>query len=73
MSHRRSHPKGNIYGRGLRTLRLAAGLTQAALVLRLQLTEGWDVDVLVLSYIENGRRNLTDIELSKILAALDAD
>ncbi len=74
MARRLSHSEDsrkNLCGPTLKALRVSAGLTQADLARKLQI-EGWDVDEVVLSYIENGKRMLTDIELSRFLSALGA-
>jgi transcriptional regulator with XRE-family HTH domain len=60
----------NALGSRLATLRKAAGLSQSALVERLQLKADWDCDKAVLASIENGRRSLTDLELLAILKVL---
>lgn len=71
MAHRLSHAKKNLFGPTLGVMRREAKITQAELSRRLQLT-GWDVDDVVISYIEHGKRILSDIELSMILRALEA-
>ena len=62
--------KRNALGSRLAALRRAAGLSQSALVERLQLKTDWDCDKAVLASIENGRRSLTDLELLAILKVL---
>ena len=74
MARRLSQPKDspkNLFGPTLKALRLRAGLTQADLARELQL-DCWDVDEVVISYIENRRRMITDIELGLFLSALGA-
>lgn len=70
LSHSKDAPK-NLFGPTLKALRLRAGLTQADLARKLQL-DRWDVDEVVISYIENSRRMITDIELCLFLSALGA-
>lgn len=72
MAHRSSHKpntKKNVYGATFRKIRVRAEITQAQLANKLT-TAGWDVDPVVISYIEKGKRMLTDVELSLLLEAL---
>ena len=62
------HGKKNLCGSLIRRLRKNAGLSQEQLAAKLQIA-GWDVDGVVIAYIENGQRNLLDYELKFILDA----
>lgn len=63
------HGHRNLLGSALRSLREARSLTQAAVVGRLQ-RRGWDISRHVYGFIEDGSRQITDIELFGILQAL---
>jgi hypothetical protein len=59
----------NSLGPRLRELREEAGMKANELAVQLQ-KNGWDIDPVVLSTIENKRRTLTDIEIGLILKVL---
>lgn len=61
--------KQNVFGSEIIRLRHEAGLTQRALVAKLQ-TAGWDVSFETLCKIEKGDRTLTDVEFVFVLRVL---
>lgn len=72
MARRKSSRPGeklNITGIRIRQMREKAGLQAKELAAKLQ-REGWDIDPVVLSNIENQSRSVTDIELAMILRVL---
>ncbi len=62
----------NTYGRELKALRDARGVTIQTLISKLQV-KGWDIGEDTITNIEMGRRILSDTELTLILIALKAD
>ena len=59
----------NVKGAKLRSMREASGVSQAEFARQLQ-RAGWDIDIMVLSRIELGKRTLTDVEIQKLLNCL---
>ena len=58
--------KQNLCGALIRCFRIEAGWSQEELTAQLQVA-GWDMDRVVLAYIESGRRTLLDYELKFFL------
>lgn len=65
----KSFKQKNLIGRRLREIRESAGVSHVQM-LKLLHENGWDIDPAVLSRVEQGRRTLSDIELSTCLKAL---
>jgi hypothetical protein len=63
--------KLNIFGKRLREIRLARGISSTDVVAKLQV-KGWAISRETFSYIEGGQRVLADAELVLILKVLDA-
>lgn len=59
-------PALNVVGEALRTVRAAADLTQDELATKCQ-RQGWDIDRMIVTKIETGRRRVSDAEV-KLLA-----
>lgn len=62
--------KANITGSNIRKIRLKNNLTQEDLAIKLNLL-GLNIDRTIISKIENGIREVTDIELIHIAKALN--
>ena len=62
----------NIVGKQVKLARSMSNhrMTQAALAVKLQLA-GWDIDRVGVAKIENGIRQVTDIEVVRLAKALD--
>jgi len=56
----------NLYGSLIRRFRIDAKWSQETFATKLKVA-GWDIDQVVVAYIENGQRNLLDYELKFIL------
>jgi transcriptional regulator with XRE-family HTH domain len=59
----------NVVGKVVLKLRNAQGLTRDQIVARAQIA-GWNISFYTLKRIENGEREVTDIELKKLARAL---
>lgn len=59
----------NIVGKYIKQIREEQGLTQEQLAIRIEIA-GWQVDRFIVSKIERGDRELTDIEVQTIATAL---
>ncbi len=73
MARRKSvGPSGalNVVGPKLRDMRETAGIKGIELAARLKLN-GWAVNPVIVSMIENQRRTLTDVEIERILEVLN--
>lgn len=63
--------KKNIFGKKIREIRLARGISSTDVVARLEV-RGWAISRETFSYIESGQRVLADAELVLILKVLGA-
>jgi transcriptional regulator with XRE-family HTH domain len=59
----------NIIGKHIKKFREEQGLTQELLAIRIEIA-GWQVDRFIVSKIERGNRELSDIEAQTIAKAL---
>ena len=63
------NPRRNLAGKVIRKLRKAQGLTRDELAAKIHV-RGWDISHKVVERVENGRREVNDIELRAFAKAL---